>query len=425
MTHPLSTREDALRHILETMADHGLTLEDLKAARPSRGRKPEPEKTVSASKSETIMRLSTYIGASFIFAGIGIYIHTIWGDIGSAPRVIITLGTGFVAFVLGLLFARDQRLEKAAAPMHIIAFVMQPSGLFVLLREYFGGGSPALGAAFVFGLLAVQQVFTFITLKRASTLLYTLLYTLGFIGAAVSWLDLHPAFSALVTGLGFFLLTVDLQKRTTYKSLTPFLYIISIPILLSGLYFYSHTPVYDPLNLAVLLGFLAIAVLQNSKTLYVLSIACIVGYMAGGPGGGWHPWSGYAKWANMTAGTSIALTGLWLRRAEFTAATPLWFFGGAGFALGGAYSILYNTPYEPAYIGITALGVYAALLLKSRAALAASILSLVGFISYYTHKHFAGTTGWPLLLILLGFMLLAAGSIFMKLSRKIASPARL
>lgn len=421
-SHP-AAREDALRHILDTMAGHGLTLEDVKTAQHSR-KKQERDKAAPSSKSETIMRLFAYIGASFIFAGIGIYIHTIWGGIGSAPRVVITLGTGFVAFILGLLFARNPRLEKAATPAHLIAFFMQPAGLFVLLHEYFGGGSPALGSVFVFGLLAVQQVFTFLALKRASALLYTVLYTLGLIGAAVSWLDWHRAFSTLVTGLGFFLLTVDLQKRAPYKDLTPFFYILSVPMLLSGLYFYSYTPVYDPFNLAVLLGFLMIAVLQNSKTLYVLSIICIVSYLARGPGGGWHPWSSYAEWSNLAAGTSVVLAGLWLRRAKFTAATPLWFFAGGGFALGGAYSLLYNTPYEPAYVGIAALGIYAALLLKSRAALAVSVLSLVGFISYYTHKHFAGMVSWPLLLILLGFMLLAAGTAFVRLSRKISSPER-
>jgi len=38
------------------------------------------------------------------------------------------LGTGFVAYLLGLVFARDKLLEKAATPSFIIAFLLQTAG---------------------------------------------------------------------------------------------------------------------------------------------------------------------------------------------------------------------------------------------------------------------------------------------------------
>ncbi|HKQ10763.1 MAG TPA: hypothetical protein VJS85_06200, partial [Rhizomicrobium sp.] len=94
----------------------------------------------------------------------------------SLQRVLITLGPGFVAYLLGILFARHPDLEKAATPAHLVAFVMQPTGLFVLLDEYFTGDDAALGAMAVFGPLALQQFLTFINLRRPSLLLFTLLF---------------------------------------------------------------------------------------------------------------------------------------------------------------------------------------------------------------------------------------------------------
>jgi hypothetical protein len=116
-----------------------------------------------------VMRVFYYLGVTLVFAGLGIYIHIVWDDLSSLSRVLITLGTGFVAYLLGILFARDKHLEKAATPAHILAFLLQPVGMFVLLREYFHGNDFALGAMVVFGPLAVQQVLTFAAQRAASS----------------------------------------------------------------------------------------------------------------------------------------------------------------------------------------------------------------------------------------------------------------
>ena len=93
-----------------------------------------------------MLRVFYYLGGTLVFAGLGIYIQTVWQDLTSLQRVLITLGPGFVAYLLGIVFARHPDLEKAATPAHLVAFVMQPTGLFVLLDEFFEGDDAALGA---------------------------------------------------------------------------------------------------------------------------------------------------------------------------------------------------------------------------------------------------------------------------------------
>ncbi len=113
------------------------------------------------------------------------------------------------------------------------------------------------------------------------------------------------------------------------------------------------------------------------------------------------------------------LTGHWLERSPLISASPVWHFVGTSFALGGAYSMLYDTAGEPLFAGVATLGIYAALMLRSRAMLAAAILGLLAFTAAYAQRHFAKSLSWPLLLIVFGFVVLLAGFAFARLSGRI------
>lgn len=423
MTAPGPDKSAALAEILRLMDAHGLTLSDIRKLQPSSGKAAAFGLTgmlPALSRSELAVRLFTYIGGTLIFAGLGTYISMIWDDLASLPRVIITLGSGFTAYIIGLLFAKNPALDKASTPAFLIAALLQPTGLFVLLHEYFGGGSATLGAMLVFGLLTLQQGLTFAGTKRTAPLLFALLYGLGFIGALVPWADLPRPFFCLITGLFYFFIATDLHRREPYKTLSPLFYIIGSAMALGGLYYYTGNTPYDPLFFSAILLVLYAAVRLDSRTLYVLAILNIVSYVIHGPGGIWigTGWDWQAKLSLAATGISLTLCAVWLRSLSRMAALPLWFFFGAVLWLGGLYSLLRDTSGEVLYIGIAAAGLYIALLLRSRAALAVSILAMIGFISDFTARHFADAVGWPILLIVLGILMLGAGLAFVKLAEK-------
>ena len=122
---------------------------------------------------------------------------------------LVTLGSGLVAYLLGI-FARNRDLEAQRRPTSL-AFILQPVGIGVLLKEYFNGNDTALGAMIIFGPPAVQQLLTFLALKRASLLLFTLLFTYGFVGAATVHYEFDRGVSALACGLFLYLMTVDIS----------------------------------------------------------------------------------------------------------------------------------------------------------------------------------------------------------------------
>lgn len=418
------SQQEGLQQILQLMGLYNLSASDVKRAAADE-KKQKKEREAPQSKSELILRLFTYIGGALIFAGLGIFINTIWEDIGSLPRVIITFGTGFMAYICGLVFASDQRFAKVATPAFILAFLMQPTGLFVLLKEYFDGDDAALGSMFVFTPLALQQGLTFLKLRMPSLLLFTLLYVIGFAMGFIDYFDLHQGMSALVFGLFLLLITIDLQLKEKFKDLTPIFFVISTLIFLSGVYYFIGRTAFDSIALSIILSMLGFAVLRESKTLYVLSLLYLAGYFYGGPGGGWTSgWNDYSQIAAIFTGSSLLLAGHWLStRTNYISLAPIWMFAGTGYALAGVYGLLKDSALEPAFIIVAGLAVYGALMLRSRAVLAAAIISLISFIVTYMNIHFPDTLGGPIGLIFVGIIVLAAGFVFAKLAGRIKASA--
>ncbi len=378
------SQQQSLHQVLDLMEAHNLTPADVQTAAKQKKKRKDGIEEKHLSKHDLVLRLFTYLGGTLVFAGLGVFTETIWEDIGSLPRVIITFGVGFTAYILGLVCAADKRFEKSATPAHIIAFIMQPMGLFVLLEEYFHGGDAALGALVVFGLLALQQGLTFVKYRRPSIFLFSILYALGFVFSATVYLDIERGIVSLMCGVSLFSISVDLQKRPQFKDQTSFLFIISTVLFYSGLYYFIGRTVFDPVALSFILSMMFYAVMRENKTLYVLSTLYMCAYFCGGPGGGWWAgWNFHNQMAEVFAGTSLLLTGHWMKRSTYISLFPVWMFSGMGFALAGAYGLLEDTSLEPLYAGIAVIGIYGALLLRSRSALAAAVLSFIGFISSF------------------------------------------
>jgi hypothetical protein len=262
-----------------------------------------------------IMRLFAYMGGALIFAGLSVFIETIWEDIGSLSRVIITLGTGFVAYICGIVFALDKRFEKAATPAFILAFIMQPMGLFVLLDEYFPGDNPALGGMVVFAPLAIQQLLTFMRFRFSSLLLYSLLYILGFAFSFVEYFDIDRGFASLALGTFLLLTTINMQIKDKFKDLTPLFFVIATILFFAGVYYYVGRTTFDPLALSLIFALLGFAVIKETKTLYVMCMLYMSAYFIGGPGGGGYnlDWHVYNQLTAIFTGTSLVLAGQWLR----------------------------------------------------------------------------------------------------------------
>ena len=88
-------------------------------------------------------------------------------------------------------------------------------------------------------------------------------------------------------------------------------------------------------------------------------------------------------------------------------------------AYSGLFDLVHNTSFELTYLAVTAAMLYACVVLQSRALLFTTVIAMLGFIGFYTAKHFANSLGWPVTLVLMGVAFLGVGTIAIKVRRHI------
>lgn len=68
------------------------------------------------------------------------------------------------------------------------------------------------------------------------------------------------------------------------------------------------------------------------------------------------------------------------------------------------------------FLLISSLMLYISVVIRSSQLMVTSIIATLAFIAYYTHKHYANSASWPLMLIILGvlFFAISSGAIYLK-----------
>lgn len=307
-----TTRKEALDQIVDLAQTHDITTDEI-AARLISG------STKNTRGSHAIFKtIVAYLGGIFIFAGLSTLVGMFWDHYNSATRVIVSFGPGVIALIMGIATLKDPRYVKASTPLFLIAALLQPTGLFVFMNEYFSGDDAKLAAIIVFGPMALQMGLLFWALKRTNLLFLCLTFAFAFFWAAMEKLDIDGEIISLILGLSGLLITYSVN-RTPYRAFTPFTYFI-----------FAFCFAYGVFDL-----------------------------------------------------------------------------------LGGAF------PLDFLLIGIAAAMIYTSVLAQSRSLLVASVITMLGYLGYYTHEYFADMVSWPIALIIMGVIMLGLSSYAVKLGQNI------
>ena len=268
----MSTKEDALHDIIALAKHNNITLDEIKHAM-------EAAPVLASTPSTSVLsKLFGYIGGIFVFAGIGVFISMYWDDFGSAARVIVTLGTGLVAFFMALACLTDKRYERAATPLFLIAAILQPTGILVMLQEYSSGGDARDGLIFMSAYMLIQQGAIFWS-KRRTVLAFSAILFGGILFANVFdvW-DLDEKLIGSVIGASLICIAYALQQ-SKHLAIAPFWYFIGAMILMWSVFeAVENTPfelIY--LGLAALLIFLSTYV--RSRTLLLVGTLAMLVYI--------------------------------------------------------------------------------------------------------------------------------------------------
>jgi hypothetical protein len=268
----MSAKQDALIEVVDIISRHGLTLDEISSALNG-------SKEFKAQASSSILsRLFGYIGGTFIFVGLAIYVGMKWDDLNAIGRILLTLGCGFSTFLLALVCTTDERFEKAATPLFLIAAILQPTGIVVMLNEYSRGGDPAYGLLFMNLVMLVQQGCAFWAKDRSVLALTTIVFGLGFFTVAFDLMHLNHNVIGVTVGASLTCIAWSLD-RSRHKAIAPLCYFFgSVVFLCAAFDWLRHKPI-EILFLGLACGSIFLSTVARSRTLLVVGTLALIGYI--------------------------------------------------------------------------------------------------------------------------------------------------
>jgi hypothetical protein len=118
-------------------------------------------------------------------------------------------------------------------------------------------------------------------------------------------------------------------------------------------------------------------------------------------------------------GASLVALSYGIQRTPYNSICGFGYFIGSILLLWLGFDLLKNTPIELLYLGVACFMLYVSTIVASRSVLITSTLAILSYISYFTQKNFLDSIGWPIALILLGFIFFGVGSLAIRLNRQI------
>ncbi|MBI5529994.1 MAG: hypothetical protein HY918_00645 [Candidatus Doudnabacteria bacterium] len=123
-------KQQVLSELKQLAASGQISREEIMAAIAGQGAESDVVKH-NLSLSEILY----YIGGGIVFLGICVLAYQNWDNFSSVVRVLLTLGSGIAAFVVGGLLYRYENLKKISQAFFLIAGCLAPLGVNVAFKE--------------------------------------------------------------------------------------------------------------------------------------------------------------------------------------------------------------------------------------------------------------------------------------------------
>lgn len=365
----VTDKPGALESIAQLMRKYDITPAEVETAFHA----PAATRHVPArrSKGDIAKTLFIYLGAIFILAGISAYVGTFWESMGSVMRVFMTLGVGYILLVVLVSALHENKYPRLVLPLALASVFVMTGGWFVLIHEVFPRGDNwRLAVLAVFGVMTLHQAALLAKYRLTVLAFATLFFVYGFMQVGLDMLGVEFAYIAIVLGASLFLVATALEKSPFHVLAEPALLIATL---------WLNSGLFDRIAVAA-----------------------------------------SASWAGVITGVCVMSAAYGLHQAgRYSRLTGLGYFIGSIMAYGGLFDLVHNTSFELAYLAVAAAMLYACVVLQSRALLFTTVIAMLGFIGFYTAKHFANSLGWPITLVLMGVAFLGVGTIAMRVKRQI------
>lgn len=229
-----------------------------------------------STQSSLIIKLFSYLGAVFILGGIAAFVSLYWGDLNSVLRVSLLLIPGFLLYLIASLLSEHDLIKKFTAPLYILGYILELSGLYVFLHEYFSQPDRWDKATlFVFGTLLLQQGFTFLTHKNPVVLFCSIASSIGVLLALFNMAHLDENFSIAIIGTLLLFCAYFMSKTNFQGAAAGFWYFMGGFMCLGGLFSVLDSNQLDILILVPTCFLIYLSTFVKSKALLFVSIVSL------------------------------------------------------------------------------------------------------------------------------------------------------
>lgn len=269
-------KQEALQEIVDIATRHKINAAEIKTAL---GHSQTSQAHQETQKS-VMSRLFIYIGGTFIFSGICVFIAMFWEDFSPLFRILITFGTGTSLFIAAIGCAKNPQRQSLVTPLVLASAIFQPAGLFVMLDEYGSGGDFRHAVLMISSAMLLQYVMTFVSIKRDILASLALLTGGALFATAADLLDMSHNLVGIAIGISYLCLATAFHEKVSVRH-SGFWHMVGGFLLIGSFYDVvrdSALEVAFP-GLCAMLVYLSIVV--KSRGLLIISTLSMIWYIGG------------------------------------------------------------------------------------------------------------------------------------------------
>jgi len=268
----LLNKQEALGQIASLIDDFDIDMADIERVLSS-------ELGNADRQSSTLAKVLSYLGGTFVFAGIVTFIALQWGGMNSGVRVVVTLGSGLCFFALGVSALRGARYRNFSMPLFIAASLLQPLGLMVAFDEFGSGGDEQIAGLVTLSIFGLQFVAAYSRWRLTTLAMISLGFLSGFWTVLLDLCLFDEKVIAVTLGAMWLVAAVALRKGI-HTAASPLLFFFGCWMFLFGWWFTLEGSIFEVGFLFAACGLVWVGVWAQSRALNFAATLGIIGYTA-------------------------------------------------------------------------------------------------------------------------------------------------
>lgn len=154
-----------------------------------------------------ISEILYYIGGAIVFIGIAVLIGQNFDTLNNTVKILVTLGSGLLAYIIGIIFCRKEKLNTIGQAFYFISALVLPIGLYVIFDMAGLYIEALVTQSLISGIILIFYLLSYLIFKKNIFIIFSIIFgTILFVTLTSYFVDSNP--------------NIDLEKFSQYQLLT-------------------------------------------------------------------------------------------------------------------------------------------------------------------------------------------------------------